>query len=100
MMARMLSLLLCWANNIGTVHLLERKLKMANTFEVAGLSFEAIRFERPRSHWRVKDPSGEIWEAGAAGISGESRPKMKADLEYTCKRIGKDRFVKEFGCNR
>ena len=66
------------------------------SFEVGGLSFEAVRFTRPIPHWRLKVPSGDVWNDGAGGISNVSIPKMKADLEYALTRFGKERFIKEF----
>ncbi len=66
------------------------------TFEVGGLTFEAIRYHNPIPHWRLKIPSGEIYGAGTAGISNESVPKMKADLEYLLKRFGSEEFLRMF----
>lgn len=61
-----------------------------NIFEVGGVCFEAVRTMRPRPHWRVKIvETGEVWEAGAAGVSNQSKPKMQADLQYLFERCAK-----------
>lgn len=68
-----------------------------NKFTVCGLEFESIRESYPIDHWKLKIPSGEILDAGVAGIKGESRPKQRASLQYLADRIGHDRFIREFG---
>ena len=61
-----------------------------------GMTFEAIRFKAPLPHWRLKTPTGEILEPGAAGLDSSSRPKLFASLDYLAERVGKDRFLREF----
>lgn len=66
-------------------------------FVVAGTAFAAVRYDHPRirdqHYWRLKIvESGEILEAGAGGISTESRPKMVADMEDLLVRAAKGDF--------
>jgi len=63
------------------------------SFTVGGHEFQANRHQHPIPHWRVQTPSGEEWSPGTAGISTESVPKMKADLEYLLSKIGEERFA-------
>lgn len=61
-----------------------------NVFQVGGISFEAVQKERPRKHWALKLAGAEnTFTPGTAGISTESRPKMKSDLEYLFIRCAK-----------
>lgn len=63
-------------------------------FEVGQTAFAAVRFDHPRipgsAMWLLKIvETGEILEAGTAGINNESRPKMVQDLEYLLARFHK-----------
>lgn len=59
-------------------------------FEVGGVKFAAVRTEFPRPHWRLRiEETGEVYDAGTGGISGESVPKMTADVEYLLVRVSK-----------
>jgi hypothetical protein len=61
---------------------------------IAGVEFEAIRFDRPVKHWRPKViKTGEI--IGVCVFKGDSRPKLWADMERACKIIGSERFKNE-----
>jgi hypothetical protein len=65
---------------------------MATTkqFEVGAVKFAAVRTEFPRPHWRLRiEETGNVLDAGAGGISGESVPKMIADVEYLLARVSK-----------
>jgi hypothetical protein len=65
-------------------------------FTVGGVRFTAIRFERPRPHWRCRiDETAEVLQAGAGGISTESVPKMQASLTELLERVSKG-DAKEF----
>ena len=89
-----------YSNVAGSYKRLKVKDKASGSkdksFEVGGLAFTAVKYTHPIPHWRLKVPSGEVWNDGAGGISNVSIPKMKADLEYALSRFGKERFVKEF----
>ncbi|MDT8992708.1 hypothetical protein RQP54_17685 [Curvibacter sp. APW13] len=57
-------------------------------FEVGGVKFSAVRFDRPIPHWRVRtDENGVVFEAGAGGISNVSVPKMQASLQELLDRV-------------
>lgn len=61
---------------------------------IAGVELEAVRFERPVKHWRVKVvPTGVVIEAGV--FKGSSRPVMWEDIEYRARRFGEERFAKD-----
>ena len=58
-------------------------------FTVGDTEFAAVRFHQPCDHWRVKlTETGEVLEAGTAGISTASKPKMQQDLEDLLRRDG------------
>jgi hypothetical protein len=58
---------------------------------IAGVEFEAVRMSRPIPHWRPRViETGCLIEAGV--FKSESRPKMWESMEYTARRIGKQRF--------
>lgn len=51
-------------------------------FRVGGTKFCAVRVSRPKPHWRVRVvESGEVLPPGAGGISNDSVPKMRADIQ-------------------
>lgn len=59
-------------------------------FEVGGVKFSAVRFDRPIAHWRLRtDENGVIFEAGAGGISTASVPKMQASVQELLDRVSK-----------
>jgi len=64
-------------------------MQKTKTFTVEGVTFEAVRYQIPIPHWRLRLPTGEILNPGTSGLSSESVPKMKADMEYLVKRFGK-----------
>jgi hypothetical protein len=64
------------------------------TFEVGGVQFAAVRHNLPRPHWRLRvQESGEEYEPGAGGISTESVPKMRANIEEMFQRVSKGDLV-------
>lgn len=65
-----------------------------NTHKVYGITFRAVKYERPIPHWRCQLPSGEILEAGV--LDPSSRPKMWAKLDDIAERIGETRFHSDF----
>lgn len=63
----------------------------AKPFEVGGVRFSALRRQHPIPHWVLRvEESGEVFEAGAGGISTESVPKMKASIEELLERVSKN----------
>jgi hypothetical protein len=59
-------------------------------FEVAGVKFSAVRFDRPIPHWRLRtDENGVTFQAGAGGISNVSVPKMQASLQELLDRVSR-----------
>jgi len=68
----------------------------SNTRWIGGLKFEALRYDAPRPHWRVRTPGGEVLGPGAAGLKNHSRPALWQGLEDLHNRVGTERFVAEF----
>lgn len=67
-------------------------MKMATEkyFEVGSVKFAAVRTEFPRPHWCFRlEETGEVYGSGTGGISNESVPKMKSDIEVLLDRVSK-----------
>ncbi|WP_103738898.1 hypothetical protein [Diaphorobacter sp. LR2014-1] len=79
----------------------QTKTQAAMPFDIGGIKFAAVRATQPRPHWRVRlEETGEVFEPGTGGISNESVPKMKADIQYLLDRISKgdtSDFRRRFG---
>lgn len=76
----------------------------SKTFNVGGLEFTAVRYLKPRPHWRLKvNKTGVVHDTGVGGISNESVPKMIADLQYQFERTSKgdpDDFAYAWGAEK
>ena len=58
-------------------------------FCVGETDFEAVLFDHPLLHWRVKVvETSEVLDPGTAGISSKSKPKMQQDIEDLLRRDG------------
>ena len=60
---------------------------------IGGVEFEAVRFDRPVPHWRLRVVlTGYTFEAGC--FKSESRPKLWESVEYTARVVG-DRWRRD-----
>ncbi len=65
-------------------------MSTVQTFEVAGVAFEAVRHFRPCPHWRLRlKETGQEFEPGSGGVSNVSVPKMKTDVQELFDRVSK-----------
>jgi len=65
---------------------------------IGGIEFEAVRRDRPIPHWRLHNvATGETYEAGV--FPSGSKSKLWAGAADALRRLGPDRFAREFGPN-